>query len=60
MAQLGWSAKADVDPRPAPIDWGSAAVNLDVADPDSFAVSPALVLPGWTLEQPGAYASSVT
>ena len=25
MAQLGWSAKAaDVDPRPAPIDWGSA------------------------------------
>ena len=26
MAQLGWSAKADVDPRPAPIDWGSAPV----------------------------------
>ena len=26
MAQLGWSAKADVDPRPAPIDWGSASV----------------------------------
>ena len=176
MAQLGWSAKADVDPRPAPIDWGSApvervepagpplrigayvtnisdidllqdqfsvemllwttwagdpqadpsdqlmilngiydgdiqrfervsheqtaagawnlyrvrsavvkrwrlqrypfddqmlhvqigladplaAVNLDVADPDPFAVSPGLVLPGWTLEQPGAYASSVS
>ena len=31
-----------------------AAVNLDVADPDPFAVSPGLVLPGWTLEQPGA------
>ena len=26
MAQLGWSAKADVDPRPAPIDWVSAPV----------------------------------
>ena len=26
MAQLGWSAKADVDPMPAPIDWGSAPV----------------------------------
>ena len=24
MAQVGWSAKADVDPRPTPIDWGSA------------------------------------
>ena len=24
------------------------------------AVSPGLVLPGWTLEQPGAYASSVS
>ena len=37
-----------------------AAVNLDVDDPDPFAVSPGLVLPGWTLEQPGAYASSVS
>ena len=26
MAQLGWSARADVDPRPAPMDWGSAPV----------------------------------
>ena len=26
MAQLGWSAKAAVDPRPAPIDWGAAPV----------------------------------
>ena len=26
MAQVGWSAKADVDPRPTPIDWGSAPV----------------------------------
>ena len=37
-----------------------AAVNLDVADPDPFAVSPGLVLPGWILKQPGAYASSVS
>ncbi|WP_392345704.1 hypothetical protein [Parasynechococcus sp.] len=28
MAQLGWSAKAVVDPRPAPIDWGTALVEL--------------------------------
>ena len=28
MAQLGWSAKAAVDPRPAPIDWGTAPVEL--------------------------------
>ena len=37
-----------------------AAVNLNVADPDPFAVSPGLVLPGWILKQPGAYASSVS
>jgi hypothetical protein len=28
MAQLGWSAKAAVDLRPAPIDWGTAPVEL--------------------------------
>ena len=28
MAQLGWSAKAAVDPRPAPIDWVPAPVEL--------------------------------
>ena len=34
MAQLGWSAKADVDPRPAPIDWWSAPVErLEPAGP---------------------------
>ena len=37
-----------------------ASVNLDVADPDPFTVSPGLVLPGWILKQPGAYASSVS
>ena len=37
-----------------------AAVNLDVADLDPFAMSPGLVLPGWTLEQPGAYGSSIS
>ena len=26
MAQLGWSAKADLAPSPAPIDWGAAPV----------------------------------
>ena len=28
MASLGWSAKAAVDPRPAPINWGTALVEL--------------------------------
>ena len=28
MAQLGWGAKAAVDPMPAPIDWGTAPVEL--------------------------------
>ena len=37
-----------------------AMVNLNVADPDPFAVSPGLVLPGWILKQPGAYVSSVS
>lgn len=37
-----------------------APVNLNVVDDDAFAVSPGLVLPGWTLKQPGAYASSVS
>ena len=35
-------------------------VNLDVVDQDPFVVSPGLVLPGWMLKQPGAYASSVS
>ena len=26
MAQLGWSAKVDLAPRPAPIDWGAPPV----------------------------------
>ena len=35
-------------------------VNLDVVDQQALMVSPGLLLPGWTLKTPGAYASSVS
>ena len=35
-------------------------VNLDVVDQEALMVSPGLLLPGWTLKTPGAYASSVS
>lgn len=35
-------------------------VNLDVADTDPVTVTPSLLLPGWVLKQPRAYASSIT
>ena len=34
--------------------------NLDVVDQQALMVSPGLLLPGWTLKTPGAYASSVS
>ena len=36
------------------------AVNLDVVNQQALMVTPGLLLPGWTLKTPGAYASSVS
>ena len=36
------------------------AVNLDVVDQAPFVISPGLLLPGWLIKDPNAYASSVS